>query len=154
LILLELIYNISISILYILGSADRNEDACEVKSASSQKTSHGREESKLNSPSEGDDIGSVNIQESMQMRVNKEKNEDNQELHPASSNVDANMVDVEHEVLSEQTGVDEDTSVTEKVGDESDKLDEEPDQILTTPLSEVKSDYKVDSGIEKFFEIY
>jgi len=125
-----------------------------VKSASSQKTSDGIEESKLNLPSEGDDNGSVNVQESMQMCVNTEKNEDSQELHLASSSDDANMVDVEHEVLSEQTDVDEDTSETEKVGDEAEKLDEEPDQILTTPLSEVKSDHKVDSGIEKFFEFY
>jgi len=108
--------------------------------------SHVREESKLNSPFKGDDIGSVNVQERMQMSIIKEKNEDNRE--------DANMVDVEHEVLSKQTDVDEDTSETEKVGDEAEKLDEEPDQILTTPLSEVKSDQKVDSGIEKFFEIY
>jgi hypothetical protein len=128
-----------------------NEDACEVKSASSQKMSHGREESKLNSPSEEDDIGSVNVHESMQMSVNKEKNEANQKLQPASSNVDANMVDVAHEVLSEQIDVDEDMSETEKVGDEAEKLDEEPDQIVTTPLSDIMSDHKVDSGIVKFF---
>lgn len=152
--MLELIYNISISILYILGSAVGNADACEVNSASLQKTGHGIEESKLNSPSEGDDIGSVNVQESMQVSVNKEKNEDNQELHFASSSEDANMVDVEHEMLREQTDIDEDTSETENVGDEAEKLDEEPDQILTTPLSEVKPDHKVDSGIEKFFELY
>jgi len=129
----------------ILGSAVGNADACEVNSASSQKMSHCREESKFKAQPEGDDIGSLHVKKSMQMSVDKEHNEDYQELDPAAGGEDKNMVEEEFEVLSEKSDVREYSSGTEKVGNEAEKLDEEPEQILITPLSEVKSDHKVES---------
>jgi hypothetical protein len=88
--------------LNILGSAVGNADACEVNSASSQKTSHGREESMFKSQPEGDDIGSLHVKKSMHMSVEKEQNEDNQELDPAAAGEDENMVEEEVEVLIEK----------------------------------------------------
>lgn len=73
-------------------------------------------ESKLKSPPEGDDIGFVNMEESMETNVDKEKNEENQELDPATQSED--------EVLSEKTKVHEDSSGTKRVEDEAEKIDQ------------------------------
>lgn len=100
-----LVYDISN--LYILGTADGNADACEVKSASSRKISQGLEESKLKSAPEGDDIGSVNV-EALQMSVGQEQN----------------MVEGEVEVMSRKTEVHEDSSGTKKVEDDAEKIDQ------------------------------
>lgn len=81
-------------------------------------------ESKLKSPPEGDDIGFVNMEESMETNVDKEKNEENQELDPATQSEDDNMVKVEVEVLSEKTKVHEDSSGTKRVEDEAEKIDQ------------------------------
>jgi len=102
-----------ISNLYIIGSADGNADALEVKS-----------ESKLKSPPDGEDIGSVNMEERMEMNVDKEKIEENQELDPATQSEDDNMEKGEVEVLTEKTKVHEDSSGTKKVEDEAEKIDQ------------------------------
>jgi hypothetical protein len=83
-----------------------------------------KSESKLKSPPEGDDIGSVNVEESMEMNVDKEKNEENHELDPATQTEDDNMVKGEVEVLSEKTKVHEASSRTKKVEGEAEKIDQ------------------------------
>jgi len=87
-----------------------------------RKTSQGLEECKLKSPPEGDDIGSLYVEETLQISDKKEKNKDNQDVHRAAPSEEENMVEGEADIVSDKTDVHVDSSGTKQVEDE--KLDQ------------------------------